>query len=374
MEIDVRTILTLSTIPGIGPNRLRALVTHFEDPAAVAKASAKQLAAVDGIEKKLALAIVNFFRGSGPAKARRFVDGQLSRLNKVDGRLLTYWEKEYPAYLKKIYDPPPFLFVRGNFTDNDTCSIAIVGTRSPSAYGTQMTERFSSALAKLGLPIISGLARGVDTSAHSAALKAGGRTIAILGSGVDVIYPPENMHLCERIIAQGALASEFVMGTTPDAGNFPRRNRIISGIAIATLVVETGIEGGAMITATTACDQNRDIFAIPSAVNDKRRSGTNLLIKQGRAILTESVDDIVAELGPRLRNVLGVRKEFKREAPPDLTVFEQHVYDTLGDEPIHIDAVAEQARLSISDALVQLLSLEFKGAVRQMPGKMFVRM
>ena len=374
MEIDVRTILTLSTIPGIGPNRLRALVTHFEDPAAVAKASAKQLAAVDGIEKKLALAIVSFFRNSGPAKARRFVDGQLSRLNKVDGRLLTYWEKEYPAYLKKIYDPPPFLFVRGNFTDNDTCSIAIVGTRSPSAYGTQMTERFSSALAKLGLPIISGLARGVDTSAHSAALKAGGRTIAILGSGVDVIYPPENKHLCERIIAQGALASEFVMGTTPDAGNFPRRNRIISGIAIATLVVETGIEGGAMITATTACDQNRDIFAIPSAVNDKRRSGTNLLIKQGRAILTESVDDIVAELGPRLRNVLGVRKEFKREAPPDLTVFEQHVYDTLGDEPIHIDAVAEQARLSISDALVQLLSLEFKGAVRQMPGKMFVRM
>jgi DNA processing protein len=374
MAIDVRALLTLSTIPGIGPNRLRALVSHFEDPAAVAQAGARQLVAVEGIEKKLALSIVNFFRDSGPAQAQRFVDEQLSRLNKVDARLVTYWEKEYPTFLKKIYDPPPFLFVRGNFTESDNYSVAIVGTRSPSPYGTQMTERFSSGLAKLGLPIVSGLARGVDTSAHSTALKAGGRTIAILGSGVDVIYPPENKHLGERIIEQGALASEFVMGTKPDAGNFPRRNRIISGIALATLVVETGVEGGAMITATTACDQNRDIFAVPAAVNDKRRSGTNLLIKQGRAMLTESVDDIIVELGPRLRNAPGIRTEFKQEPPPDLTVFEQHLYDTLGDEPIHIDALAERARLSISDALVQLLSLEFKGAVRQMPGKMFVRM
>jgi DNA processing protein len=374
MALDVRALLTLSTIPGIGPNRLRAIVSHFDDPAAVGRASARQLAAVEGIEKKLALSIVTFFRNAGPDRARRFVDEQLSRLNRVDGRLVTFWEKEYPASLKKIYDPPPFLFVRGHFTDDDAYAIAVVGTRSPSSYGTQMTERFTAGLAELGLPVVSGLARGVDTAAHNAALAAGGRTIAILGSGVDVIYPPENRQLGERIIAQGALASEFVMGTKPDAGNFPRRNRIISGIAIATVVIETGVEGGAMITATTACDQNRDVFAIPSAVSDKRRSGTNLLIKEGRAMLTERVEDIITELGPRLKHILPTRKELKREPPPDLTVFEQHLYDAMGDEPVHIDTLAEHAHISISDALVQLLSLEFKGAVRQMPGKMFVRM
>ena len=374
MAIDVRSLLILSTIPGIGPNRLRALVNHFENPAAIFKANARQLAAVEGIEKKLALTIVEFFRNSGPDAARRFVDDQLSRLNRVDGRLVTFWDKEYPSNLKKIYDPPPFLFVRGSFTEADSCSIAVVGTRSPSLYGTQMTERFAAGLAKLGIPTISGLARGVDTCAHTVTIKSGGRTCAVLGSGVDVIYPPENKLLGERIIEHGAIVSEYVMGTKPDAGNFPRRNRIISGIALATLIVETGGEGGAMITATTACDQNRDVFAVPSPVNDKRQSGTNLLIKQGRAILTETVEDIIAELAPRLKHILGSRKEMQREPLPDLTVFEQHLYETMGDDPIHIDALAEQARLSISDALVQLLSLEFKGAVRQMPGKMFIRM
>lgn len=374
MDFDLRDLLTLTMIPGVGPNRLRALVSHFKDPALVADATTKQLVAVEGIERKTALCIVNYFRDSGPALAKREIDTQLSRLNKVDGRVVTFWDAEYPSTLKKIYDPPPFLFVRGHFVDTDADSIAIVGTRNPSPYGTQMAERFSSELAQLGISIISGLARGIDTIAHGCALKAGGRTVAIIGSGIDVIYPPENKPLFEKIINHGCVASEFSMGAKPDAGNFPRRNRIISGMALATLIVETGIDGGAMITATTALDQNREIFAIPSAINDKRRSGTNLLIKESKAILVESVDDILTELGPRLKRVLKDRTQLRKAPPAELTLFERHLYETMGDDPLHIDLLAERAKLSTSDALVQLLSLEFKGLVRQMPGKFFLRL
>jgi len=373
MNIDVHDLLTLSEIPGIGPNRLRLLVSHFRDTRAVSEASAKELIAVEGIERKTALSVVNFYRDSGAALAKRHVDVQLSRLNKVDGRVITFWDKEYPANLKRIYDPPPFLFIRGSFLEIDNYSIAIVGTRTPSLYGTQLTERFSSELAKLGIPIISGLARGIDSSAHNAALRAGSRTVAIIGSGIDVVYPPENKHLLQRVIQQGAVASEFVMGAKPDAGNFPRRNRIISGMALGTVIVETGIDGGAMITAATALDQNRDVFAIPSAISEKRKSGTNLLIKEGKAALAESVEDILTELGPRLKPLLKDKQKIAAEPPPDLTLFERRLYDALTDDPIHIDALADRAGLSTSDALVQLLSLEFKGAVKQMPGKNFVK-
>ena len=371
--MNVRDFLILSRVPGIGPNRLRALVNHFQDPGAVSQATAKQLIAVEGIERKTALTIVNFYRNSGPSEATRYADDQLSRLNKIDGRVITLWDREYPSNLKKIYDPPPFLFVRGSFTERDNYSIAIVGTRDPSPYGTHIAERFSIELSKLGLPIVSGLARGIDTCAHGAALRARGRTIAVIGSGVDIIYPPENKQMAERIIEQGAVASECVMGTKPDAGNFPRRNRIISGITLATLIVETGVDGGAMITATTALDQNREIFAVPSAVNEKRKSGANLLIKEGKAILTETVDDILAELAPRLKGILKDHSLMKAEPPPDLTLFERRLYDAMGENPVHIDALAERSGLSTSDALVHLLSLEFKGSIRQMAGKMFVK-
>jgi DNA processing protein len=251
--------------------------------------------------------------------------------------------------------------------------VAIVGTRSPSVYGKQMAEQFAAGLASMGITVISGLARGIDTVAHSAALKAGGRTIPVIGSGIDVIYPPENRQLVDRILEAGALVSEFEMGAKPDAGNFPRRNRIISGISLGTVVVETGANGGAMITATTALDQNRDVFAIPSAVNSKIRSGANLLIKDGRALLVETVDDILEELGPRLKHIVRDNTRLRKEPPPDLSLFERQVLDAMGDDPIHIDALAERAGVSVSDALVHLLSLEFKRAVRQIPGKYFAR-
>lgn len=369
--MDVRTLLILSRIPGIGPNRLRALVSHFRDPAAVARAPARELVRVEGIERKTAQAITGFFRAGGVEACGRFVDDQISRLTRAGGTIVSFWDAAYPENLKKIYDPPPFLFLRGTFSDDDRFAIAIVGTRSPGPYGTAMADRFATGLARLGIPVVSGLARGIDTAAHSAVVRDGGRTLAVIGSGIDVIYPPENRGLVERIVGAGALISEYPMGTKPDAGNFPRRNRIISGIALGTLIVETGADGGAMITASMALDQNREVFAVPAAVHDKKPSGTNLLIKQGKAMLTESVEDILTELAPRLKRFLS--PDDVRSHPPPLSLFEQKVYETLTGDPLYIDAVATRAGLATSDALVHLLSLEFKGVVRQLPGKRFIR-
>jgi len=288
---------------------------------------------------------------------------------------VSLWDSEYPSNLKKIYDPPIALFTRGTFDAKDAYSIAVVGTRDPTSYGVHVAERFATDLARKGLPVVSGLARGIDTAAHGATLRAHGRTIAVIGSGIDRIYPSENGPLAERITHSGAVVSEYEMGAKPDAVNFPRRNRIISGIALATIVVETGIEGGAMITATTALDQNRDVFAIPFAINDKRKSGTNLLIRESKAMLVECVDDILAELAPRLRGIISSPSPVQREAPVELSLFERRIYDVLPDDtPVHIDALAQRSGLSTSDTLVHLLSLEIKGIVRQTPGKMFSRL
>jgi DNA processing protein len=350
-------------------------VNHFGDPACILEATPRELVAVEGIEEKTALAIARFCRSADMGVLRRALDDQMHRLQRTGGRIVSLWDKDYPSNLKKIYDPPIVLFVHGSFDPKDAYSIAVVGTRDPSPYGIHCAERFATELARKGLPVVSGLARGIDTAAHAAALRAHGRTIAVIGSGIDRIYPSENGPLAERISCAGAVVSEYEMGAKPDAVNFPRRNRIISGIAIATLVAETGVEGGAMITATTALDQNRDVFAIPFAINEKRMSGTNLLIRESKAMLVECVDDIVAELAPRLRGILSSASPLPREAPAELSLFERKIYDVLPeDAPIHIDALAQRSGLSTSDTLAHLLSLEIRGVVRQTPGKMFSRL
>jgi DNA processing protein len=374
MKVDLRELLTLSIIPRIGSTRLINLLSHFKDSHLVISAPAKELIHVEGIEKKTALNIVNFFRDSGADQAKRFVDDQLSRLNKADARVVTYWDKEYPSNLKNIYDPPAYLFVRGELNEQDKYSVAIVGTRTASPYGTQMAEKFADGFARLGITTVSGMARGIDSVVHSATVKADGRTLAVVGSGVDIIYPAENKNLAERITDSGAIISEFNMGAKPDAPNFPRRNRIISGISLGTLIIESSPEGGSMITAQTALDQNREVFAVPSAVHDKRKSGTNLLIKEEKARLVESVEDVIAVLALQLKSIIKAAGIIKKKSPPlQLSMFEQKLYDAMGDAPIHIDTLAERAHYSTADALVHLLSLEFKGVVRQKPGKMFVR-
>jgi len=373
MPLDLHDLLLLASVPGVGPHRLRALLDRIPDPRAILLSGARELLSVPGIDRRTALSIAQYMRSPLCGQASRRVEHQLVRLSRIHGCIVTLWDDAYPTNLRGIYDPPPILFVRGTLSPNDAHSIAIVGTRTPSAYGIETTSRFASGLSGLGLPVVSGLARGIDTIAHRSTLAGGGRTLAVIGSGIDIIYPPENAPLAERVIGNGAVLSELEMGAKPDAGNFPRRNRIISGIAMATLIVETGIDGGAMITATTAFDQDREIFAIPTSISEKRRSGTNLLIKQGKALLVECVDDIVAELAIRLKGVISTLAPPVPEPIPPMTLFERNVYDVLSETPLHVDLLAERAGTSTSDALVHLLSLEFKGLIRQLPGKMFVR-
>lgn len=364
--LKVRDLLLLSFVHRIGPRKIRVLISHFGDPAAVLRASPRELIRVPGIEKKLAS---NIIHNTG---AEEFADDQLRRLNRIGGRIITFWDSEYPDLLKKTYDPPVLLFALGHFTTNDKNALAIVGTRRPSHYGQSVAEMFSRAFAELGLSIVSGLARGIDTYVHATTLQSKGRTIAVIGSGLDVPYPPENRKLLETIASHGVVVSEFPMGSKPDATNFPRRNRIISGMSLGTLVVESGEDGGAMITASTALDQNREVFAVPGNVTEKRSAGPNKLIREGRAKLVQRVDDIVEELGPHLRHLL--KRERSVEPVVEMTLFEKNILNVLKNEPTQIDSIAEDAGTSTADALVNLLSLEFKGLVRQLPGKLFVKM
>jgi len=295
----------------------------------------------------------------------------MRRVERHKMRLISFWDEEYPDLLRKIYDPPVLLFVRGAILRDDERALAIVGTRDATIYGERIAESIGRELARLGVTVVSGLARGIDTIAHRSVVQAKGRTIAVIGSGLDIPYPPENKGLMDTIAETGAVLSEFPLGTNPDAPNFPKRNRIISGLSLGTVVVESAEDGGAMITASTALDQNREVFAVPGPVTEKRSRGTNSLIRDGRAKLILSVDDILIELGSRLGT--GSESTPHKLPPIDLTLFEQSLYDLLSDDPVHIDLLAERADTNTSDALVHLLSLEFKGLVRQLPGKQFVR-
>lgn len=363
-HFEVRDLLLLASVPGIGGNRLRQIVNHFGSPTEALKASAPELACVEGIDKKLASAIVH--QTSGPA----FADEQLSRLNKVNGTIVTLWDNGYPSLLAAIYDPPPLLFICGRTDASDKYSIGIVGTRHPTLYGKTIADQFSTGLASRGITIVSGLARGIDTIAHSTALKAGGRTLAVIGSGLDMIYPAENAKLADRIAENGAVISEFFMGTKPDPGNFPRRNRIVSGLSLGTLIVESAEDGGAMITASMALDQNRELFCVPGNINEKFSAGTNRLIREGQAKLVTRVDDILVELEYALRPIL---RDAPKKPALQLTIFEQRIVDVLDTVPVHIDAITEHTDLSPADTLVTLLGLEFKGIVRQLPGKLFLK-
>lgn len=366
-QFSIHDLLHLASIPKIGANRLRNLIAHFGTPAGVMNASPRELVAVEGIDKTLARSIAHAKKNAG------FIDDQLSRINRVNGRIITLWDDEYPPLLKKIYDPPVFLFIRGRFARNDKFSVGIVGTRHATPYGKLMAEKFSRDLSNIGITIVSGLARGIDTIAHSTALAAGGRTIAVIGSALDKIYPPENKKLCDAIEEHGAVASEFFMGTEIDPGNFPRRNRVISGLSLGTLIVESDLTGGAMITASTALDQNRELFSIPGPLVEKKSAGTNSLIKLGRAKLVQSVDDIIDELEVPLRPILNTHGHVRFPAP-QLSVFEEKIYSVLSSEPLHIDEISSKADLSPADTLVNLLGLEFKNLVKQMAGKIFVKL
>ncbi len=370
--ISVADLLAISQVRHLGPNRIRTLISHFKGTDELLRASARQLADVYGFNRKLAASVALEFHPRRMKEAHAFAARQLSRLNAIGGKIVTYWDPEYPELLKKIYDPPPQVFMLGDYRPQDADAIGIVGTRSPSDYGSAMTEYFARELVAAGICVVSGLARGIDTVAHACVLGAHGRTIAVTGSGLDVIYPPENRSLYNRIPSHGAIMTEFCMGAKPDAVNFPRRNRLISGLTLGCIVIETDCTGGAMITASTALDQNREVFALPGAVTSRKSRGCHALIKDGRAKLVETIDDVLSEFSHRLGRA-GNSPTRGRSADVDLTLFEEKILEVIGDSTLHIDVIAGHASSTVADALVTLLSLEFKGLIRQLPGKRFLR-
>jgi len=360
---DVRELLQLQSVPGVGPLKLRSLITHFQTPDRVLSATPRELHRVPGIDKHLAVTIA---RHRVPDET---ITHQLRAVNAVGGEIISLWDERYPALLKRIYDPPTLLYTLGHPRRGDECLLAVVGTRRPSTYGEKVVRTIVRELVEAGYGIVSGLARGIDTLAHMETLSAGGRTIGVLGSGIDKPYPRENVSLMKRMLAEGAVMSEFPMGTKPDAPNFPRRNRIVSGMSVGTIVVESDVDGGAMITAATALDQNREVFAIPGPIFEPRSIGPHTLVRDGRAKIVMSAEEILSELpGGR---VLRTRKELRGELP-ELTLFERKVLDTLNEHPLHVDAIADRAAIGSADTLVALLGLEIKKLVRQLPGKHFV--
>jgi len=295
----------------------------------------------------------------------------LSAKNKI--RELGLTDEGYPTNLKYIYDPPPALYIKGNIIPQDNIAIAIVGSRQASYYGLKNAQELAFELAAKGITIISGLARGVDSAAHRGALKAGGRTIAVLGSGLNMIYPVENKGLAEEISQNGAVISEFSQDTPPHRQNFPRRNRIISGLSLGVLVVEAAKRSGALITVGFALEQGREVFALPGKIDSFTSQGTHDLIKQG-AKLVESTEDIIEELEPlRSCQINQARSESKTKIEPNLPEEEKQVYSCLSCEPLHIDELAQKVNLSYGRLLTCLLKLEYKKLVKELPGKAFVR-
>ncbi|MEM8487828.1 MAG: DNA-processing protein DprA [Bacteroidota bacterium] len=367
---DRRALLALSMVPGVGAGKIRQLVAYFGTAQDVLNASFHTLLEVKGIGPGLAKAIVQF--NQYPA-----VDEQFRWAGRAEALLLPFWDDRYPRLLHTIYDPPAFLWMRGDASVLDKPAVAIVGTRRPSAYGLRAATHFAKELASRGFVILSGLAYGIDGAAHSAALEAGGCSVAVLGSGIDRIYPAKHMEIARQLVLQGALVSELPLRAKPDAANFPKRNRIISGLSLGTLVVEAFEKGGALITARMALEQNREVFAVPGSIFSQTAAGCHGLIAGGQAKLVHSVDDVLDELGVVSEAVSSngqdVRKKTAIDNAAQLQGIERRLYDLLGEEPRHIDALCDAAAVDVSTALVYLLSLEFKGFVRQLAGKQFYR-
>lgn len=360
---DLQAWLTLYAVPGIGPARFRALLTKFGSPETVLRAKAKDVCTVPGIDEGTVQAI-------GLKQDHEFVEKQLQCIEKYNVHVSTYLDADYPQNLKEIYDAPPLLFVRGVMTEQDSIAVAIVGSRISSDYGKLIAKRLGGELAQRGVTVVSGLARGIDTVGHRGCLEKKGRTIGVLGCGVDVVYPPENKKLMNDIIEGGAVVSEFFMGAKPEGTHFPRRNRIISGLSLGVVVVEAGERSGALVTAEFALSQNREVFAVPGQVTSMRSKGSNRLIKEG-AKLVASVEDIIEELSPSLQ----LHDASKSSVMPEIRFSddEKKIYETLSDKPIHIDAIAKQSLFPSARTLSLLLSMELNGTVKQLSGKMFVR-
>jgi DNA processing protein len=360
---DARALLRLLSVPGIGPKRVRQLVSTFGSAEAVLDAAPADLVLTEGIDAKLAGAIRNTADAA-------FADAQWELAQKHGVRFLTYWDDDFPDLLRAIHDPPALLYAKGSLDWSRFTGMAVVGTRFPSSYGRDVAERMSEALSSAGLTVVSGLARGVDTAAHRGALRGRGSTVAVVGSGLDVVYPPENRKLYLEILEKGAVLSEFPMGAPPEPAHFPRRNRIVSGLCRGTVVVEAGDRSGALLTADLALEQNRDVFAVPGNVTSPKSRGTNRLIQHGAKLVTAAED--VLEEYPEWPAPARTAEPPAMD-PAALSDAERALWNVMTMEPMHIDEIAAEGRLPAAETLSALLSMELKACVKQLSGMRFMR-
>lgn len=383
---DLKYWLALMSVEGVGDTLFVPLLERFGSPAAVFSASVHELATVPKMSKQSAEAILAF-------KDWDVIRRRMDVLNQAGIRIVTFLDENYPRHLLNVYNLPALLYVAGHLQSDDI-SIAIVGSRHAGTYGKYTTDRISRELALRGATIVSGMARGIDSCAHRGALAAKGRTIAVLGSGLDVIYPPENKKLFEAIVEQGAVISEYPPGTQPLPFHFPARNRIISGMSYGVLVVEAGEKSGSLITAKLAMEQGREVFAIPGPIDSASSRGANSLIKQG-AKLIDSVDDILEEILPQLErtvrepvspgrkaNQTGSEQTFpQKNGIPERAVLEKDVETLLptdrkilkviADGKTHADDIIQETGIPPAEAMGALMRLELQGRVLQHPGKLF---
>lgn len=373
----IKSCLILAQIPKVGSQRIIKLLERYKSVENIIQADEGDLSNVPSISQKLAHDIKQHLRNPKKrAEIDNKVNAQFEQADKLNTQIVTFWDDNYPALLKQIYDPPAFIFVRGNSACFNDRTLAIVGTRHNSEYGKHVTQKLCEGLAESGFTVVSGLAFGIDSIAHKAMLLCNAPTIAVLAGGVDYIYTDPKGQLYPKIIEHGAIVSEEFIGTKATADKFPKRNRIISGLSLGTLVVESDINGGALITASYALDQNREVFAVPGNIFSKKSRGTNELIREGKAKLVLTVEDILNELSTNLKSSQ-TNKDDKNlplfNQLESLSESEQQIFKLFNNEPSHIDDLAIQSGLDISDILAELFELEMKGIIEQLPGKYFQR-
>jgi DNA processing protein len=360
-------LVALNLIEHVGPVRVRQLLEHFGDAPAILRASRSQLLQVRGIGEDTAEAIASWEKGTE-------LNAEMKRITEFGCRIVTQADPEYPELLRQIYDPPIVLYVKGELNAKDKNSVAMVGSRMTTHYGMEVARKLAYQLAYLGVTVVSGGARGIDTASHQGALAGKGRTIAVLGTGINLVTPPENAKLFEQIGANGALITQFPFNRPADKQSFPIRNRIVAGMTLGTVVVEANLTSGALITANFATEYGRQVFAVPGRIDSPRSKGCHDLIKKG-AKLCEGAEDILSEFEylfppsnrPPTPGDTGVLPAL------ELSESEQKVYGTLSNEEISIDDVIRQSGLPSSAVSVALLSLEMKRLIRQLPGKIFVK-
>ncbi len=365
---EVKYLLALSFIKAIGPVTIKRLLSAFRSPGKIFEAGPGELTGIGGIKESKAKGIKEF-------RAWDRVEQEIETARRSGMRLITFTDTEYPEPLRQIDDAPVILYTKGELIPEDKYAVAIVGSRDMSYYGQKAAETIAYGLASSGLTIISGMARGIDTASHKSALKAGGRSIAVLGSGLDMPYPPENTGLFEALSRSGSVISEFPLGTPPNRENFPKRNRLISGLSLGVLVVEATAKSGSLITANYALEQGKDVFAVPGNIASRTSEGTNSLIKRG-ARLVQKAEDILEELSPVVKGLLRAQgnapeKRSGKTGTLEISEEEKAICNLLDSGTRHIDSISRELRMSPSRLSALLLKLEMKGVIKQTEGNNF---